>query len=72
MGSSQGMSSRTQCLNLPQGRGRSSRQQRQIGMFFGYILELTSSSMVWGGHLEYERLYASPDIDFFITSRNLP
>jgi len=32
-------------------------KQRQIGMFFGYILELTGSRMVWAGHLEYERLY---------------
>ena len=42
-------------------------KQRQIGMFFGYILELTGSRMVWAGHLEYERLYRSPDIDFFIS-----
>ena len=42
-------------------------KQRQIGMFFGYILELTGSRLVWAGHLEYERLYASPDIDFFIS-----
>ncbi|MCX6900511.1 MAG: hypothetical protein NT105_17670 [Verrucomicrobia bacterium] len=42
-------------------------KQRQIGMFFGYILELTKSRMVWSGHLEYERLYSSPDIDFFIS-----
>ena len=42
-------------------------EQRQIGMFFGYILELTGSRMVWAGHLEYERLYSSPDIDFFIS-----
>lgn len=42
-------------------------EQRQIGMFFGYILELTGTRMVWAGHLEYERLYASPDIDFFIS-----
>lgn len=41
--------------------------QRQIGMFFGYILELAGSRMVWSGHLEYERLYASKDIDFFIS-----
>lgn len=41
--------------------------ERQIGMFFGYILELTTRRMVWAGHLEYERLYASPDIDFFIS-----
>lgn len=42
-------------------------KQRQIGMFFGYILELAATRMVWAGHLEYERLYASPDIDFFIS-----
>lgn len=42
-------------------------RQRQIGMFFGYILELAASWLVWGGHLEYERLYHSPDIDFFIS-----
>ncbi len=42
-------------------------RQRQIGMFFGYILELTHNRLVWAGHLEYERLYASPDIDFFIS-----
>lgn len=40
---------------------------RQIGMFFGYILELTGSRLVSAGHLEYERLYASPDIDFLIS-----
>jgi hypothetical protein len=42
-------------------------KQRQIGMFFGYILELSHSRLVWAGHLEYERLYSSPDIDFFIS-----
>jgi len=42
-------------------------KHRQIGMFFGYILELTNSRMVWAGHLEYERLYRSPDFDFFIS-----
>ena len=42
-------------------------RQRQIGMFFGYILELTHARLVWAGHLEYERLYESPDIDFFIS-----
>lgn len=42
-------------------------KQRQIGMFFGYILQLTRSRLVWAGHLEYERLYGSPDIDFFIS-----
>lgn len=42
-------------------------RQRQIGVFFGYILELTQSRLVWSGHLEYERLFRSPDIDFFVS-----
>ena len=42
-------------------------RHRQIGMFFGYVLELTGSRLVWAGHLEYERLYASADIDFLIS-----
>ncbi|MDD5708736.1 MAG: hypothetical protein PHR35_22710, partial [Kiritimatiellae bacterium] len=42
-------------------------RQRQVGMYFGYILELINMRLVAAGHLEYERLYASPDIDFFIS-----
>ncbi|MBN1422095.1 MAG: hypothetical protein JXP34_25200 [Planctomycetes bacterium] len=42
-------------------------EQRRIGVFFGYIMELTRFRMVWAGHLEYERLYESPDVDFFIS-----
>ena len=42
-------------------------KHRQIGMFFGYILELTNSRLVWAGHLEYEQLYRSPYIDFFVS-----
>ncbi len=42
-------------------------RRRQIGVFFGYILELTQSRLVWSGHLEYERLLRSPDIDFFVS-----
>ena len=41
--------------------------QRQIGMFFGYILELGRTRLVQAGHLEYERLFSSPDLDFFIS-----
>ena len=42
-------------------------KKRQIGVFFGYILELARYRLVSAGHLEYERLYASGDIDFFIS-----
>ncbi|MCF6285970.1 MAG: hypothetical protein L3K26_12355 [Candidatus Hydrogenedentes bacterium] len=40
-------------------------KQRQIGMFFGYIMELARKRLVWAGHLEYERLFSSPSIDYF-------
>ena len=42
-------------------------KQRQIGMFFGYMLEFGRTRLVQAGHLEYERLFSSPDIDFFIS-----
>ena len=41
-------------------------KKRRIGMFFGYILELTGN-LAWSGHLGYERLYQAPEIDFFIS-----
>jgi len=39
----------------------------KIGVFFGYILELASNRLVWAGHLEYERLFSSSLIDFFVS-----
>jgi len=45
-------------------------EKRQIGMFFGYILELQVGRLVQCGHLQYERLYSSDDIDFFISPGN--
>lgn len=39
----------------------------QVGVFFGYIMELANDGLVWMGHLEYERLFSSPLIDFFIS-----
>ncbi|OGV33074.1 MAG: hypothetical protein A2020_07945 [Lentisphaerae bacterium GWF2_45_14] len=41
--------------------------RRKIGAFFGYILELTDLRLVWSGHLEYERVFSSPDIDFLLS-----
>lgn len=36
-----------------------------VGVFFGYILELAN---VWDeGHLDFDRVYRSPDIDLFAT-----
>ncbi|MBQ5984587.1 MAG: hypothetical protein IJL56_06405 [Bacteroidales bacterium] len=38
---------------------------KKIGVFFGYHFNLPHETLAYG-HLEYERVYASPDIDFFI------
>ncbi len=46
---------------------KSASVKTQIGVFFGYILELAKNRLIWAGHLEYERLFASPSIDFFIS-----
>ena len=35
-----------------------------LGIFFGYIMELTN--LPSEGHLDYEKVYSSPDLDFFI------
>jgi len=44
-------------------------KSKEIGAFFGYFLvsDLKHTSF---GHLDYERVYASPDIDFFIAPGN--
>ncbi len=40
---------------------------KEVGVFFGYIMELTGLRMINSAHLEYERLYAAPELDFFIS-----
>ena len=42
---------------------------KEIGIFYGYYY----TSAAWQasfGHLDYERVYASPDIDFFVSPAN--
>ena len=41
-------------------------EDKQIGVFFGYYFVYSRWSSF--GHMDYERVYASPDIDFFIAS----
>ena len=41
--------------------------KKETGVFFGYIMELTGFRMIGSAHLGYERLYASPELDFFIS-----
>ena len=40
--------------------------EKEIGAFFGYYL-VSDFKLVSFGHLDYERVFASPDIDFFIS-----
>jgi hypothetical protein len=38
----------------------------EVGVFYGYALELGKSRLVSEGHLDYERIARSRDIDFFV------
>lgn len=42
-------------------------RMKEVGVFFGYILELTGWRANGCGHLAYEKVAASPDVDFFIS-----
>lgn len=44
-------------------------KSREIGVFFGYYL-VSDNKLVSFGHLDYERVFASPDIDFVISPGN--
>jgi len=41
-------------------------KDKELGVFFGYYL-VSDSKLVSFGHLDYERVMASPDLDFFIS-----
>ncbi len=41
--------------------------EKEIGVFFGYILELTGWRAVGCGHLAYEKVMSSEYVDFFIS-----
>ncbi|MDO5310131.1 MAG: hypothetical protein Q4G03_11670 [Planctomycetia bacterium] len=41
--------------------------KKEVGVFFGYIIELTNWRAVGCGHLDYERVLASDAVDFFIS-----
>lgn len=40
---------------------------RKLGVFFGYVLQLWRGALTSYGHLGYEKVFASPDLDFFIS-----
>lgn len=41
-------------------------RRAELGVFYGYILEFGPNRLVSEGHLDYERVFASPDIDFAV------
>ena len=41
-------------------------KEKELGVFFGYYM-VSDSKLVSFGHLDYERVFASPDIDFVIS-----
>ncbi|MDX9793919.1 MAG: hypothetical protein RBU24_10460 [Kiritimatiellia bacterium] len=41
-------------------------KEKELGVFFGYYM-VSDNKLVSFGHLDYERVMASPDLDFFIS-----
>jgi hypothetical protein len=42
------------------------KHRAPLGLCYGYIMELTSSQL-YNGHLDFDRVYASKDLDWFIS-----
>lgn len=42
-------------------------RRAELGLFYGYTLEYGPGRLVSEGHLDYERVFASPDIDFAVS-----
>lgn len=38
-----------------------------LGLCYGYIMELQRSRLLYAGHLDFDRVYASKDLDWFIS-----
>lgn len=38
-----------------------------LGLCYGYIMELQKERLLYGGHLDFDRVYASKDLDWFIS-----
>ncbi|MDD2708845.1 MAG: hypothetical protein PHV34_12740 [Verrucomicrobiae bacterium] len=43
-------------------------RKKSLGVFFGYILELTPKRLMHIGHVDYERVFRSKNLDFFIAT----
>jgi hypothetical protein len=41
-------------------------RRAELGLFYGYVLEFGLQRLVSEGHLDYQRVFASPDIDFAV------
>ncbi|MBI5833926.1 MAG: hypothetical protein HZB16_16660 [Armatimonadetes bacterium] len=44
--------------------------RKVLGAFFGYVLQFGSQQLLFGGHLDCERVFASADLDFFLCPAN--
>ena len=38
-----------------------------LGLCYGYIMELQGERLLYGGHLDFDRVYASKDLDWFVS-----
>ncbi|MBC2601583.1 hypothetical protein [Puniceicoccus vermicola] len=43
------------------------RHRAKLGVFYGYLLEHGKGRLVSYGHLGYDKVFSSPDIDFFVS-----
>ncbi len=41
------------------------RHRVPLGCFFGYVMEHARGRLLYEGHLSYDRVFASPELDFF-------
>lgn len=40
--------------------------RKPLGVFYGYAFELGAGRLLYQGHLDYERVFASPDLDWVV------
>lgn len=42
------------------------RHRVPLGVFYGYVMEHARGRLLYEGHLDFDRVFPSPDLDFFI------
>ncbi|MCC7491882.1 MAG: hypothetical protein IT204_06020 [Fimbriimonadaceae bacterium] len=46
------------------------QHRKLLGSFFGYLLQFGSGQLLWGGHAAAQRVFGSPDLDFYLCPAN--